>query len=84
MRTLCGAYPSVQARMSSHVLTKLNRRPQVATSGADEHIAVLDVETGHELVVLDDALDGRGLTIKFSFDATRLEIGTSLPVSRLS
>ena len=48
---------------------------QVASSGADEHIVILDSQTGEELMCLDDAMDGKGLTIKFSFDGTRVEIG---------
>jgi hypothetical protein len=56
---------------------------QVATSGADEHIAILDVRTGQEVMVLDDALDGKGNTIKFSFDGTRIQIGKQLDVDSL-
>jgi WD40 repeat protein len=47
----------------------------VASSGADEHIVIVDTETGEQLMVLDCALDGQGLTIKFSFDGTRVQIG---------
>ncbi|KXZ50265.1 hypothetical protein GPECTOR_17g904 [Gonium pectorale] len=47
----------------------------VASTGADEHIVVLDVHTGQQLATLDDAMDGKGLTIKFSFDGTRLLVG---------
>ncbi|GIL43770.1 hypothetical protein Vafri_1390 [Volvox africanus] len=47
----------------------------VASTGADEHIVILDVNEGRQLASLDDAMDGKGLTIKFSFDATRLLVG---------
>ncbi|KAG2499706.1 hypothetical protein HYH03_002641 [Edaphochlamys debaryana] len=47
----------------------------VASTGADEHIVILDVHTGQQLATLDDAMDGKGLTIKFSFDGTKLLVG---------
>ncbi|GIL81855.1 hypothetical protein Vretimale_1435 [Volvox reticuliferus] len=47
----------------------------VASTGADEHIVILDVNEGRQLASLDDAMDGKGLTIKFSFDGTRLLVG---------
>ncbi|EFJ51236.1 hypothetical protein VOLCADRAFT_88109 [Volvox carteri f. nagariensis] len=47
----------------------------VASTGADEHIVILDVHEGRQLASLDDAMDGKGLTIKFSFDGTRLLVG---------
>ncbi|GFR49848.1 hypothetical protein Agub_g11948 [Astrephomene gubernaculifera] len=47
----------------------------VASTGADEHIVILDVQTGSQLATLDDAMDGKGMTIKFSFDGTRLLVG---------
>eukprot|EP00798_Chlamydomonas_sp_ICE-L_P021487 gene21487-28463_t len=43
----------------------------IASAGADEHIAIIDTSTGEEIMSLDDALEGRGMTIKFSFDGTR-------------
>eukprot|EP00798_Chlamydomonas_sp_ICE-L_P018924 gene18924-25488_t len=50
---------------------------QVASSGVDEHISIRDCITGEEILSLDDALDGRGMTMKFSFDGTRIQIGGS-------
>ncbi len=47
---------------------------QLISSGKDEHICVIDCETGEEVFDLDDALDGRGLTVKFSFDGTRVQV----------
>eukprot|EP00798_Chlamydomonas_sp_ICE-L_P006465 gene6465-3099_t len=40
----------------------------IASSGTDEHISIRCGKSGKELAALDDALDGKGLTIKFSFD----------------
>eukprot|EP00798_Chlamydomonas_sp_ICE-L_P018883 gene18883-25441_t len=45
----------------------------IASSGEDEHISIRDSATGKEILSLDDALDGKGLSIKFSFDGTRLQ-----------
>ena len=47
---------------------------RIASSGADEHISIRDAVTGEEILTLDDALDGKGLTIKFSFDGSRLQV----------
>ncbi len=45
------------------------------SSGQDEHICIIDTSTGETVAMLDDALDGLGLTAKFSFDGTRVLIG---------
>ncbi len=45
------------------------------SSGQDEHICIVDCATGEIVSTLDDALDGRGLTVKYSFDGTRVQIG---------
>eukprot|EP00798_Chlamydomonas_sp_ICE-L_P019005 gene19005-25590_t len=37
---------------------------RIASSGEDEHISIRDSSNGKELLSLDDALDGKGLTIK--------------------
>jgi WD40 repeat protein len=47
---------------------------RLVSSGTDEHIAVIDVDTGVELFNLDESLDGKGLTAKFSFDGTRVQV----------
>ncbi|KAG1679114.1 hypothetical protein FOA52_000469 [Chlamydomonas sp. UWO 241] len=47
----------------------------VISSGTDEHICVIDVESGEEVFDLDDALDGQALTVKFSFDGSRVQLG---------
>ncbi|KAJ9516532.1 hypothetical protein QJQ45_015094, partial [Haematococcus lacustris] len=48
---------------------------KIASSGTDEHIVILDSQSGQELFSLDDAMDGKGMTIKFSFEGSRIEIG---------
>ncbi len=45
------------------------------SSGQDEHICIVDTLTGETVETLDNALDGRGLTAKYSFDGTRIQIG---------
>lgn len=47
---------------------------KVISSGRDEHICIIDCNTGEELYNLDDSLDGKGLTVKFSFDGTRVQV----------
>ena len=47
---------------------------QFISSGQDEHIAVFDCESGEEISCLDEILDGKGLTAKFSFDGTRIQV----------
>ncbi|MEW5305080.1 MAG: hypothetical protein WDW36_007644 [Sanguina aurantia] len=48
---------------------------KVASSGADEHIVITDAATGLEIMSLDTAMEGKGTTIKFSFDGTRVQVG---------
>jgi hypothetical protein len=49
------------------------------SSGEDEHICIIDCETGAEICSLDEALDGKGLTAKFSFDGTRVQVRPRSP-----
>ena len=44
------------------------------SSGQDEHICIIDCESGEEVCSLDEALDGQGLTVKYSFDGTRVQV----------
>ena len=44
------------------------------SSGQDEHICIIDCESGEEICSLDEALDGQGLTVKYSFDGTRVQV----------
>ncbi len=48
-----------------------------------EHIVILNAFTGEPITNLDDAMDGKGLTIKFSFDGTRLQVKRSLLTAHL-
>ena len=47
---------------------------RIISSGRDEHVCVIDCETGDEVFNLDDALDGKGLTVKFSFDGASVQV----------
>ncbi|GAX75027.1 hypothetical protein CEUSTIGMA_g2473.t1 [Chlamydomonas eustigma] len=48
---------------------------QFISSGQDEQICIIDCATGERISSLDEALDGKGLTVKYSFDGTRVQIG---------
>ena len=48
---------------------------QFISSGHDEHICIVDCDMGEKICTLDEALDGKGLTAKFSFDGTRVQVG---------
>ena len=44
------------------------------SSGQDEHICIIDCESGEQICSLDEALDGQGLTVKYSFDGSRVQV----------
>jgi WD40 repeat protein len=44
------------------------------SSGQDEQICIVDCATGEKVSSLDEALDGKGLTVKYSFDGTRVQV----------